>query len=123
MGIIKDAAHKVQPPWPKDVILKVGCDDESRIFVEVSVHDPYTVIRGEGYTVEEAEDVCWRKFEAYRGCSDGSGEHGPFERRQYADGRGFCTKCDTWMLGIFRPMTKANDREVLLGKLFGDGTT
>lgn len=95
-------------PWPQDMYLQggkrglvVGRKGSYRTaFVEA--FPPGTFLRGEGETVAEAEAACWAKYEKHIAC-DGSGEHGPYEPRQYENGGGFCVKCGAWFSKVCEP--------------------
>lgn len=63
-------------------------------FVEVFIDN--TFIRGEGATVEEAEESAWLKFKARVDC----GGH-IWEPRKYKNGAGFCKLCNTFGSKIF----------------------
>ena len=47
-----------------------------------------TFIRGEGKTVEEAEEDAWKQFVKISKC-----KHKKFERKNHTNGAGFCIKC------------------------------
>jgi hypothetical protein len=107
-------------PWPDDVYLQGGehgvvmrpdsaGGPYTTAFVEI--FPPGTFLRGEGPTIEAAEDACWKKYLTWRDC-DGTGEpHGPFEARGYANGCGHCTRCGTWMTGVLPVQPADPDRE------------
>jgi hypothetical protein len=116
--MIKNTRHAVQHPWPEDVYLQGGGhglvfssdgNDYTTAFVEAFPGS--TFLRGEGPTVAEAEDAAWKQFLVWRDC-DGSGQpHGPYERRQYRNGAGFCTRCGIWMNKVFEPLPEDPDRK------------
>lgn len=114
--LILNTDHPVRHPWPEEVYVQGGdhgvvfsCSGEEppygTAFVEAFPGD--TFLRGEGVTIVEAEDKAWEQYQRYRNC-DGSlkfGEwHGPYERRSYTNGAGFCTRCGIWMSGVFEPL-------------------
>ncbi len=68
-------------------------------FFEAFPRNPNTFIRGEGKTVEEAENECWKTYQAYFEC-----DHPSFEPRDYENGSGFCTKCGLWFSGVIKPI-------------------
>ena len=55
-------------------------------FVEAFVDNSF--VRGEGKTIQEADDACWDKIVKQRSCS----EH-EFIPRSYTNGAGFCKHC------------------------------
>jgi hypothetical protein len=59
-----------------------------------------TFLRGEGATIADAENDCWRQYNLLLSC----GEHGPYERRHYTNGSGYCTKCGTWFSNVLKPL-------------------
>lgn len=69
-------------------------------FFEAFPKEPETFIRGEGKTIELAEQKAWEKFNRYMQCSGHE-----FERRGYENGAGFCKKCGMFKSGAFEPLT------------------
>lgn len=63
-------------------------------FVECSPKGSF--IRGEGDTLQTADDNCWAKLQAYLGCA----QH-VWEARQYRNGGGFCRTCNQFGSGVF----------------------
>jgi hypothetical protein len=55
-------------------------------FVEAFIDD--TFVRGEGKTLEAADDACWAKIVKQRSCSGHE-----FTPRSYTNGAGFCKLC------------------------------
>lgn len=93
-------------PWPEDLYLQGGKhglvltesgNDYTTAFVEA--FPDRTFIRGEGKTVAEAEDAAWAQYQRMVHCPKHP-EHGPFERRQYRNGAGFCTECGGWFHNV-----------------------
>jgi hypothetical protein len=124
--MIKNTRHAAQHPWPESVYVQGGDhgvvfsrdrDPYQTAFVEAFPGD--TFLRGEGATIAEAEDKCWKQFLRWRDC-DGSGQgHGPYERRQYRNGAGFCTRCGIWMNRVFPELPEDPERpKNLLEKAF-----
>jgi hypothetical protein len=124
--LIKNTRHAAQYPWPEDTYVQGGDhgvvfspdrDPYRTAFVEAFPGD--TFLRGEGATIAEAEDKCWKQFLRWRDC-DGSGQgHGPYERRQYRNGAGFCTRCGIWMNRVFPELPEDPERpKNLLEKAF-----
>jgi hypothetical protein len=119
--LIKHTQHVAQHPWPEDVYLQGGGhglvfsnDGNDYITAFVEAFPGQTFLRGEGKTVAEAEDSAWKQYLRYRNC-DGNlkfGEwHGPYERRQYRNGAGFCTRCGIWMNKVFEPLPEDPNRK------------
>ena len=94
-------------PWPDTCrtqhggngIVLVGGDDYYRTaFFEAFPRDPDTFIRGEGPTVEAAEDAAWQQHLRHQAC----GGH-EFESRGYKNGAGFCRHCNMFSSRVFTP--------------------
>lgn len=127
--LIENTLHVARHPWPADVFVQGG--DHGVVFSRN--RDPYqtafveafpgsTFLRGEGATISEAEDKCWARYQRYLNC-DGKLEqgqwHGPYERRTYRNGAGFCTLCGIWMNKVLPPLPEDPDRQPsLLEKAF-----
>lgn len=111
MRLIDHTDVQARHPWPEGVyvqggkrglvVMRSGGGSYRTAFVEAFVTG--TFIRGEGPTVEEAEDAAWAKYQKVLDC-DGTGQpHGPFEPRHYDNGAGFCTRCGAWFSGVCEP--------------------
>jgi hypothetical protein len=121
--LIENTYTPMRHPWPDDV--EVQGSDHSVVFrgdtpsyrtAFVEAFPDGTFLRGEGETLADAEDICWEKYQRHIGC-----EHGPFERRHYRNGAGYCVKCGTWMSQIFEPLPEDPDRPpTMLERLFRD---
>ena len=108
--LIKNTDAEARHPWPETMLVQGGGqgvvfvrgsgDSSETAFVEA--FPAGTFIRGEGASVEEAEDACWAKYLKVVTCA-GGGEHGPYEARNYENGAGFCTKCGVWLPGVLEP--------------------
>ncbi len=108
--LIKNTTVEARHPWPDGMRVQGGGhgvvfvrgtgDSYETAFVEA--FPSRTFIRGEGATVEDAEDACWAKYLKVVTCT-GGGEHGPYEARDYENGSGFCTKCGTWFPDVLEP--------------------
>ena len=116
-----------QHPWPADCYVQGGTrgivfggpsGTYRTSFVEAFPRNPATFIRGEGHTVAEAEDACWAAFERVRDCADGTGQHGPYEARQYQNGSGFCARCGAWFSNVLPPQPEDRPDSSLMGRLF-----
>jgi hypothetical protein len=57
---------------------------------------PDTFIRGEGDTLEDAEDACWAKYKQRLACP----KH-EWETRGFTNGAGFCKHCGTFQSKVF----------------------
>ncbi|EOU1990218.1 hypothetical protein [Clostridium perfringens] len=67
-------------------------------FFEVYPKDPDTFIRGQGKTINEAEEEAWKQYEKIINCH----KH-EFERRGYENGLGFCKHCGLLKSKAFKP--------------------
>jgi hypothetical protein len=70
-------------------------------FFEAFPRDPSTFIRGEGATIEEAEEKAWGKYERILACPGHE-----FERKGYTSGAAICKNCNLFMSEVFEPSTK-----------------
>lgn len=100
--------------WPQDCFLQGGHDglvmDRSHpqgsyiaaYFFEAFPSDPATFIRGEGQTMEVAEDRAWGEWQQRLSCPAyaATGEHS-FEARGYQNGAGFCSACNLFASKVF----------------------
>jgi len=64
-------------------------------FFEAFPESPDTFIRGEGKTVEEAEENAWKQYTKITQCPGHE-----FEARGYKNGCGFCKRCDLFMANV-----------------------
>ena len=97
--------YTLRHPWPPNctvqgsghglVISKAG--NYQTAFVEAFPSDPSTFLRGEGATMEAAEDACWAKFERITACDHAAG----YETRGYRNGAGFCKGCGMFASAVF----------------------
>lgn len=127
--IIKNTRTEAQHDWPEDAYIQGG--ERGVVFggpggayqtAFVEAFPGGTFLRGEGSTLAEAEDSCWKQYQRYTDC-DGSGRgHGPYERRQYRNGAGFCTRCGIWMSKVFESLPEEDKpaRRSLLDRVFID---
>lgn len=60
-------------------------------YFEVYLRRPWTFIRGEGTTIEEAEASSWNQYQRYLNCPGPNGHE--YEARGYENGLGFCKWC------------------------------
>lgn len=74
------------------VVAALGGPAKSRhyrtAFFEAFPRNPDTFLRGEGATIEEAEDEAWAQFQKARSCITHE-----FERGKYRTGAGICRLC------------------------------
>jgi hypothetical protein len=68
-------------------------------FFEAFPKSPSCFLRGEGATVEEAEENCWNKYQKVITC-----DH-EMERRDRTDGYAYCKHC-SYSSTVFAPLTK-----------------
>lgn len=68
-------------------------------FFEAFPRSPKCFIRGEGSTVEEAEQQAWDKWQKIQVCKH------EMERRHRTDGYGYCKHC-SYSSMVFEPLTK-----------------
>lgn len=67
-------------------------------FFEAFPKNPNTFIRGEGKTIEEAEEMAYVQFEKISNC-----QNHEFEKRGYTNGAGFCKHCNLFKTNVFDP--------------------
>ena len=65
-------------------------------FFEAFPRSPDTFLRGEGASLAEAEDACWRKWQAVLACPGHD-----YERRNYRSGAGICRHCGMFCSSAF----------------------
>jgi hypothetical protein len=101
--LIQNTDHEMQYAWPVWMLVQGG---KSGLVITPEGEPNYTTafveafpkgtfLRGEGETLAQAEKVCWLKVLEMASCP-AAPQHGPFERRHFRNGCGFCTKCGTW---------------------------
>jgi hypothetical protein len=88
---------------PLKALGEAASDEKSYItaFFEAFPKEPSTFIRGEGKTVEEAEQSAWKQYQKFKSCP----EH-EFERRNYKNGAGLCKHCGLFNSKAFDPLYK-----------------
>ena len=92
--------------WPADCAIQGGTTgmvfarsgSYVTAFFEAFPLDPQTFIRGEGETVEAAEEAAWQKWQRVLECP---GDVHEFETRGYMNGAGFCIHCGLFQSGVF----------------------
>ena len=68
-------------------------------FIEAFPKDPSCFIRGEGKTVEQADNDAWEKYQKIKVCNH------EMERRDRTDGYAYCKHC-SYSSTVFDPLTK-----------------
>lgn len=100
--LVDHGRYAIQRPWPIDATINGGGSglvfrrDGSTYgtaFIEATLNEPATFLRGEGDSIEEAEEAAWAKYLRYTANDH---EH-EFETRGYTNGAGFCKHC-----GLFK---------------------
>jgi hypothetical protein len=120
--LIDNTTTEARHPWPDHVYVQGG--ERGAVMRPKAKGGPYRTafveafpqgafLRGEGRTLADAEDAAWAKYEVWRDC-DGTGPHGPFEARGYANGCGHCSRCGTWMTGVLPVQLADPDSEPTL---------
>lgn len=93
--------------WPEDCAVQGGTKglvisakgNYRTAFFEAFPTNPSTFLRGEGETVEAAEEAAWQKWQRILNCPNG-GVH-EYETRGYKNGCGFCKHCGLFTSGVF----------------------
>lgn len=112
--LIRNTDQPIRYPWPDDFFLQggscglvlAGAESYTTAFVEGSPKgpptpsQPGTFLRGKGETIADAEDALWAKYQTMANCPG----HGPYERRNYRNGAGYCVNCGTWFSKVFDPL-------------------
>jgi len=80
-------------------------------FFEAFPNNPATFLRGEGKTIEEAEEQAWQKFQRYLACAGHE-----FEKRGYTNGAGFCKHCNMFACKVFEPEPPTKEQQELAEK-------
>jgi len=70
-------------------------------FLEAFPISPKTFIRGEGKTLEDAEDSAWEQFQRIINCKGHA-----FDRRGRTDSGGFCIHCKLFKSDSFEPLER-----------------
>lgn len=101
--IIANTDRKRRHPWPADAYVQGGGDGivatrsgtYRTAFVEVFPKGQ-GFIRGEGPTIEAAEDAAWVKWQRHSACPGHE-----YEARGYTNGAGFCRHCGAFGSKVF----------------------
>ncbi|WP_128545095.1 hypothetical protein [Larkinella soli] len=97
--------------WQDDCFVQAGDDglvfsskgNYLTAFFEAFPNNPDTFIRGEGKTIEEAEESAWGQLQRFQACSGHD-----FERRNYRNGAGFCKHCGMFKSKAFEPLDRCH---------------
>ncbi len=102
--------YECKQPWPEEIFVQCGGHglvidakvpegSYTTAFFEAFPKAPSCFLRGEGATVEEAEEKCWNKYQKVLTC-----DH-EMERRDRTDGYAYCKHC-SYASTVFAPLTK-----------------
>jgi hypothetical protein len=103
MGI--PTTYKTRYHWPKDSDLGYGVTpykSGDRAFFEGVPKELDTLVRGEGQSVEEAEERAWAQYLKYLVCQRSVRGH-KFECKDYTNGGGVCSYCGMFKMLVFEP--------------------
>lgn len=116
----KEREYDCQFDWPEDC--KVQGGDKGIVFdkkaeggsyrtsfFEAFPRNPDTFIRGEGKSMQEAEQKAWEKYQRYLACPADHEDPDNFERRGYKNGAGFCKECGLFRGKMFEPTEKCHN--------------
>lgn len=86
---------------PLEQLAEESLDDETYFtaFFEAFPKNPNCFLRGEGKTIEDAEENCWQKYQKILNCNH------EMERRGRTDGYAYCKYC-SYSSTVFEPLTK-----------------
>ncbi|MEU9405653.1 hypothetical protein AB0E08_08100 [Streptomyces sp. NPDC048281] len=126
--IIKNTRTEAQHDWPDTVYIQggergvvLGGPDGAYQTAFFEAFPGGTFLRGEGRILAEAEEMCWRQYQVWVNCDGATPAHGPYERRQYTNGAGFCTRCGIWASKVFEPIPDDPNRKPrLIERVFVD---
>lgn len=101
--------YDCQKNWPTDIFMQCGKEgivisskkekpSYRTSFFEAFPNDPSTFIRGEGSSIEDAEDAAFQKYEKIMACN----EH-DYKRRLDSE-HGTCIKCGLFTSNCFPPV-------------------
>lgn len=99
-----DKPYECKKDWSEDCFVQCGDSgvvfskegNYTTAFFEAFPRNPDTFIRGEGATIEEAEQQAWDKLQKYSGCTNHE-----WEKRGYTNGAGFCKHCNMFASHVF----------------------
>jgi hypothetical protein len=100
--------------WPHDCFIQ--CGDSGVVlskegsyrtaFWEAFPRNPDTFLRGEGATIQEAEQKCFEHYQRILACPTHE-----FERGKYESGAGICKHCNLFLSNVFEPTEKWKQKE------------
>jgi hypothetical protein len=97
--------YELRHEWPEDCFVQGGhsgvvLGNATKPGYKTAYFEafPDVFIRGEGPTLEEAEDVCWAKYERQTSCPGHE-----YEPRGYKNGGGWCKHCNQFKGKVFTP--------------------
>jgi len=101
--------HQATHDWPEHVFVQGGLHGlvwtrdggYYTAFVEAFLDEPRGFVRGEGETLEAAEQACWERYRTVVACHPGH----EFERRGRTDGYAWCMHCGIGVADALRPTT------------------
>lgn len=112
-GLLNNRLYECKFSWPEECF--VQCGDKGIVltrqeqtdgshayrtaFFEAFPRNPDTFIRGEGESIEEAEDDAYKQYLHFSNCLDHE-----YERRDYTNGAGFCIHCGMFKGKAFEPI-------------------
>lgn len=115
----------VRHPWPEHCFVQGGSTGVAlrpdgtpyrTAFVEVFPAEPRTFLRGEGVSIQEAEDACWAIYQRVIACA-----HKEFDRAGYTNGGGLCKTCGMFWAEAFEPQpTNPCVPRPLIERVFAD---
>jgi hypothetical protein len=103
----KDAFEDIlSTPDPLDMLNTIvtgeGQAHYRTAFFEAFPNNPDTFIRGEGPTIQAAEESAWQQFQKFLACPGPNGHE--FEARGYENGAGFCKHCGMFGSHVIAPI-------------------
>jgi hypothetical protein len=122
---IHNTAEVARWDWPDDCYIHGGEQSGRvdalgrvvpRVFFEAYPRDPLpTYLRGDGSSMEEAEDEAWSLFAVYRACP-----HPEFEARTWRNGSGHCVRCRLWFPAVLPGTATPQDAPLGAKAVAGD---
>lgn len=111
--LIENTKQPMRHPWPADVFVQGGGrglvfdpkGEGSYTTAFVEAFPGATFLRGEGPTLEAAEDACWAQYVVWRDCPHDKG----YDRGPYRNGSGHCVLCGTWLNKVLPPLPEDPD--------------
>lgn len=97
--------YELRHPWPEDAFVQAGCSglvitrDPNKPSYLTAFFEAFpsgTFIRGQGETIEDAEDAAWVKHVLRDGCPEHEWRNHPKGNpdNRYTNGAGFCQRCN-----------------------------